>query len=432
MKKAINFLISFVMVFILCGSVFLCKDVFAEDKPKSDCESYALIDAATGQILLGKNENKVMVPASTTKVMTAIIVLENAKLTDTVTIGENPGKAEGTSIGLKKGDKYTVEALMHGLLLESANDCAEALAEYVGGTKAHFVEMMNKKAQELNLKDTKFVNPSGLWEDDNVTTNKTTAVELSTILEEALKYPDYIRISRELNYKFPPLPGDTFEKWVNNKNELLYKLNSFYYEPTIAGKSGYTVKSKHTFTCAAKKDGRTLIVTIMKSSSKNDYFPFVKYLFDYGFNNTTNIKLYSSGEKIATYKTKDNTDVPLLTSDDLYYTVNNKDFSKDVLKNVSSLKDALNLKVDIPKNLSKVNFKKGDEVATACISINNKDSINVDLCSGITKEKENTLSSKISKNIQIHKYITIGSLIAVFIIFLLAGKFMRSKKRKIN
>lgn len=427
MKKRINSIILFVIVFILCNSVLLCQDAFAEDKPTSDCESYSLVDAETGQVLLGKNENTVMVPASTTKVMTAIIVLENSKLTDKVTVGENPEKAEGTSIGLKKGDQYTVEDLMHGLLLESANDCAEALAEHVGGTRQHFIEMMNKKAQDLKLKDTKFVNPSGLWEDDNVTTNKTTSYELSLILKEALKYPDYVRISRVLNYKFPPLPGDTFEKWVNNKNELLYKRNSFYYEPTIAGKSGYTVKSKHTFTCAAKKDGRTLIVTIMKSSSKNDYFPFVKYLFDYGFNNTTKVKLYSSGEKIATYKTKDNTSVPLLTQDDLYYTVNNKDFSADVLKNQNSLKDSLKLKVNIQKNLNKLHFKKGDEVATACISINNKDSLNVDLCSGITKAKENKSSSKFSNNSKTYIYITIGSLIVIFVLYLFVKKSKHKK-----
>lgn len=427
MRKGINSIILFVIVFILCNSIFFCQNAFAEDNTKSDCESYALVDAETGQVLLGQKENTVMVPASTTKVMTAIIVLENSKLTDKVTVGENPERAEGTSIGLKKGDQYTVEDLLHGLLLESANDCAEALAEHVGRTRQHFIEMMNKKAHDLKLKHTKFVNPSGLWEDDNVTTNKTTSYELSLILKEALKYPDYVRISRVLNYKFPPLPGDTFEKWVNNKNELLFKKNSFYYEPTVAGKSGYTKKSEHTFTCAAQKDGRTLIVTIMKSSSKNDYFPFVKYLFDYGFNNTTNVKLYSSGEKIATYKTKDNTSVPLLTANDLYYTVNNKDFSTDVLKNKNSLKDSLKLKVNLPKNLNKVHFKKGDEVATASISVNNKDALNIDLCSGITKEKENELSSKFSNNSKTYIYITIGSLTVIFILYLFVKKSKHKK-----
>ena len=151
MKKGINSIILFLIVFILCNSVFFCQNAFAEDNTKSDCESYALVDAETGQVLLGQKENTVMVPASTTKVMTAIIVLENSKLTDKVTVGENPERAEGTSIGLKKGNQYTVENLLHGLLLESANDCAEALAEHVGGTRQHFIEMMNKKAQDLKV-----------------------------------------------------------------------------------------------------------------------------------------------------------------------------------------------------------------------------------------------------------------------------------------
>lgn len=422
---------TFICLIILFGSIlFNNKISYATESDVNPAESYVLIDAETQQVLKGHNENEVMVPASTTKVMTAIIVLENTHLNNIVTVGEKPQYVEGTAIGLKKGDKYTVEDLMYGLLLESANDCAEALAEYVGGTRENFIKMMNDKAKELNLKDTHFVNPSGLWEDDNVTTNKTTAYELSLILKEALKYPDYIRISKKLNYKFPPLPGDTFEKWVNNRNELLFEKNSHYYKYASAGKAGYTRKSMHTFTASAEKDGRTLIVSVLKSPSKNSYFPLIKDLFEYGFNNTTNVKLYSKGDKIYDFKV-DKNDIPLLSTKDIYYTINNSDYSKDDLDNIDSIKSSLSPSIMCNCNPKTETYKKGDEIATCSISIKDKKVVdNLPLISSQDAPKKGILQSKDkpSNNSDYKKYIY--AIIIVIIIILLFNHFIKKRRKR--
>ncbi len=107
------------------------------------------MDAKTGQVLYEKNSDVQYMPASTTKVMTAIIALEKCNLTDQVTIGENPPKADGSSIGIEQGEVYTIEELLYGLLLESGNDCAEAIAEHVAGSIEEFAKLMNEKAKEL-------------------------------------------------------------------------------------------------------------------------------------------------------------------------------------------------------------------------------------------------------------------------------------------
>lgn len=426
MKRLVSIFILFTLSALLLGST----KTYASELTKSEAESYVLIDAATNEVILGKNENEVVVPASTTKVMTAILVLENTKLTDKVTVGAKPPHAEGTSIGLKQGDIYSVEALMHGLLLESANDCAETLAEFVGGSKEAFVKMMNEKAKALGLKKTTFVNPSGLWEDDNVTTNKTTAYELSLIMKEALKYPDYIRISKERSYKFPPVPKETFEKWVNNKDCLILKNNSHYYANTIAGKNGYTLKSKHTFTAAAEKDGRTLILSIFKAPSKEDYFPFAKSLFEYGFNKTSLIKLYSKDEEVSNYKCEDSISVPLLSSEDVFYVVNNKDYSKDDLANTSSLKKLLNPSINYGNiDLDKRSFQKGDALVSSTLNVKGKKYIDLELCSGIDKTHQSTLAN-ISKKVFSFKTIAIIGVVIILIALIFFKRYKVYKKKR--
>ncbi|MBA9017318.1 D-alanyl-D-alanine carboxypeptidase [Clostridium beijerinckii] len=147
-------------LFLFC---FTYTSVQAETQPPQiNAEGCALIDASTGQVLYGKNEEKVLEPASTTKVMTAIITLEKCKLDDEVTVQEDFTKIDGTAVGLLKGDVVTVRDLLLGLLLESGNDCANALADHISGSTEAFSKLMNEKAKELGALHTNFKNPSGL------------------------------------------------------------------------------------------------------------------------------------------------------------------------------------------------------------------------------------------------------------------------------
>ena len=201
LKYFYNYFITLSFIFLL-GLLIPSITTYAKETkaPSIIADSAVIIDADTGQIIYSKNADKKYFPASTTKVMTALVVLENSNLHDIVKIGKNPPFAEGSSIGLKEGEEFSIETLLTGLLLESGNDCAEALAEHIAGSTENFAKLMNKKAEEIGCKNTVFKNPSGLPNPDHVTT----AYDLSLILREAIKYNDFVRISSILTKKLPP------------------------------------------------------------------------------------------------------------------------------------------------------------------------------------------------------------------------------------
>jgi D-alanyl-D-alanine carboxypeptidase len=414
MKKIISF---FVGIFIILS--FNNFEVKADTSPPTvEAEGVALIDATTGTILYGKNEHKVLAPASTTKIMTALLVLENKKLDDKVTIGKKPPFAEGTSVALKEGEIYTVNDLLHGLLLESANDCAQALAESVAGSEEAFAKLMNNKARELGAFDTHFLNASGLYEEGHVTT----AYDLSLIMAEVVKNEAFKKIAREPLYKFPPSNLDGTEKWVNNKNRLINPNDSFFYKYALCGKTGYTTLSKHTYTAAAEKDGHILVLSMLNSQNKNDYFPDAKKLFEYGFNNFSVVKLYSKGEEIYNYKINDTLSVPLETTEDIYYVGKNDEF-----KNCTTDADKINrLKPTVTtetKDLSKMTFHKGDILLTASIAINGKELYKVPLSSAIDREYKSLTNNT---TFSIAGYSALAFLLLIFMAF----KFNRNRRKK--
>ena len=157
--KQILKIFNIVFLFLFC---FTYTNAQAETAvPQINADGCALIDASTGKVLFGKNEEKVLEPASTTKVVTALVALEKCKLDDQVTVKEDFTKIDGTAIGLLKGDVLTVKDLLLGLLLESGNDCANALADHISGNTTEFAKLMNAKAKELGALHTNFKNPSG-------------------------------------------------------------------------------------------------------------------------------------------------------------------------------------------------------------------------------------------------------------------------------
>lgn len=420
MKKYILFICS-----LLISTCIFSGIAKAVTPPEVEGEAAILMDATTGEVIYNKNGDEVLAPASTTKVMTALLVIEKAKLTDTVTIGKKPPTAEGTSIGLKEGEVYTVNDLLHGLLLESANDCADALAEHVGGTIDNFVKMMNERALALGAKHTNFLNANGLYEKDHVTT----AFDLSLILREAITKPEFIKISRELVYKFPPSNIDTFEKWVSNKNELIKPNLSHFYKYALSGKTGYTTLSKHTFTCAAEKNGHILIATILKSQLKDYYFPDAKKLFEYGFNNYTLLKLYSKDQQVDNYDVTKSLSMPLMASKDFYYLVKNEDVKakdpKDILKEINPT-----IKIE-SKDLSTTSFKKDDVVLNSKVSVNSKEIGDLPLVASIDRDYKSLIPSVNSSN---SSYLFLGALgAALFAVFAITLRkyFIYKKKQKI-
>ncbi len=233
--------------------------------------------------IYGKSANERHAMASTTKIMTALIALENCELDRVVTISPIAVGIEGSSIYLKAGDKYYMEDLLFALLLQSANDVATAIAIEVGGSVEGFVALMNKKADEMGLKDTHFENPHGLDGKEHYTT----AYELALITAEALKNPKFKSIVGTYKKTISTIDGSSKITVVNHNKMLLL------YEDAIGVKTGFTKKTGRCLVSAAERDGLTLIsVTLNASDDWDDH----RKLLDYGFEKYENRILASKDE----------------------------------------------------------------------------------------------------------------------------------------
>ena len=254
----ILFLIS-IFLFIFINTSFANNDNLDIYSP-----SFILIDSDSGKILYEKNAYKKMYPASTTKIMTAILTLENCKLDELVTVSDNAVSLESvpetyTRADIQAGEILTVENLLNVLLIPSANDAAIALAEHVSGSVSEFSNLMNKKAKELGCKNTNFVNPNGVHNENQYTT----AYDLSLIGKYAMNNETFRKIVCKTSYTLPAtnIYSSTDRKFENT-NELLSSDN-YSYEYTTGIKTGYTDSAKNCIVASAKKDNYNFIVVIL-------------------------------------------------------------------------------------------------------------------------------------------------------------------------
>lgn len=281
--------------------------------PEILSEAVVLMDAESGQVIFGKNQDMQLMPASTTKMMTALLVMEHAKLEDIVTVGKNPPYAEGASMGFKEGEQISVKDLLYSLVLHSANDSAEILAEHISGSVEEFALLMNEKAKELGAKNTHFVNPHGLTEEEHLTT----AYDLALISREVARDPYLVDIFHTSIYKLGPT-NLTPERWASNKNSLLKKSDKLYYEPTVVAKTGYTPDARYAYTAVASSDGKTYIVSILKSTSQAQYYKETLELFNWAFEKCSVVKLYSKGQTLRTVTLKNGDQLQLEAECDFY------------------------------------------------------------------------------------------------------------------
>ena len=217
------------------------------------------IDASTGEILFSKNSNWRLPPASTTKLMTAIVVIENESLSKVVTISKKASQVSPSKAGFKAGDQITIEGLLYAALLKSANDAAVALAEAVAGSEQQFVSLMNEKALSIGAEDTKFINATGLPGPGQYTT----AFDLSKILGYALQIPKLREIVGTPEANIATEKGKVFH--LKNTDRLLWSDDKI-----IGGKTGYTRGAGYCFVCAAQGETRTILVAILGSPSRRN------------------------------------------------------------------------------------------------------------------------------------------------------------------
>lgn len=244
-----------------------------------------LLDAETGKALYSKNGDTQYYPASITKLMTALLVLENSNLDDMVTFSQTATtnlESGSVSLGLTAGDQLTVRQSLYGLLLKSANEVANGLAEHVAGSVSSFADMMNQKAASLGCTNTHFANPHGL----NNSSHYTTPHDMALIARAAFQNQQLLAINQTLQYEIPATKK-AGARTINLGHKMFYSNDSRYYEGIIGGKTGYTSLAGNTLVTAAERNGVRLIAVVMKS--KGTQYTDTKALLDYGFANRDRI-----------------------------------------------------------------------------------------------------------------------------------------------
>lgn len=280
MKKFLAALLSAVFIF---NSSFVCM---AEDEPlEIISEAACLMDASTGQVLYDKNMHEVLEPASITKIMTAALALEKGFSPDSmVTMTDDAVWSVGrdtTHIALTPGEIVSVNDLLYGTILQSANDCANGLALYVDGDLGKFAERMTNKAHELGALDTNFVNANGLPKPEHVTT----AYDMALIAKWAISVPGFREVFKTLEYKMKPTNMQPKEREFHHGHKSLNNATGFYYEYATGGKTGWTEEARNTAVTLAEKDGVELIAVTLNAEDAKDRYGDIKKLFDYGFKN---------------------------------------------------------------------------------------------------------------------------------------------------
>ena len=247
------------------------SSINSKEVPEVNSRSCVVLDRLSKNVLYRKNEKNKVKMASTTKIMTSIIVLENSSLDATVEASKKAAGTGGSRLGLKTGDKITIRDLMYGLMLCSGNDAAVCLAENIGGSIEGFAELMNSKAQELGLSNTHFESPHGLDSDGHYTT----AYELALLSDYALKNPTFLNIVGTKNYT---VTINGFPKNLSNTNELLGNLNGVY-----GIKTGFTNGANRCLVTACKRGEMDIICVVLGADTKNfrtrDSIKLIEYSF---------------------------------------------------------------------------------------------------------------------------------------------------------
>lgn len=301
MKHSWKYLLILTLVAFIATSLPIAT--FAQEAPTIVAPYGVLIDYETGEVLFDKSAHAQTYPASTTKVMTAILVLENANLDDKVTIDYDL-YVDGSSMYLLKGESFTVNELLHALLIRSANDTAEALAIHIAGSVESFVEMMNKRAKELGALNTNFTNPHGLPDPDHVTT----AYDLAMIAKHAMSFDLFKEIVGTTMLTFEPTEQTPETRYYRNTNKFLWgtgganqmlyngKYVDIKYDIIDGIKTGYTGDAGNCLISSGVKDDHRLISVILGAEGANVYSDS-RALIDYGYSNFKLVSLTNNNSE---------------------------------------------------------------------------------------------------------------------------------------
>ena len=365
MKRFTSFLLALT---IIVGQISIVFADTKEAKLDISSKSAVLMDASTGKILYEKNSHEKLPPASVTKVMTMLLIceaLESGKIKedDDVQISEVASSMGGSQIFLEPGEIQKVDTLLKSIAVASANDACVAMAEYVGGSVEEFVVLMNKRAKELGMNDTNFVNTNGLPVDNHYTS----AYDIALMSKELLKHK---KISKYLTtWMDEVVVGKKQAKiGISNTNKLVK-----HYQGATGVKTGFTQQAKYCLSASALRNNTHLIAVTLCAETSPIRFKDATNLLNYGFANYESVKICGANDKVATVKFEkgEKENVDLVAKDDLSVLIKKGD-KKDFTKKVQIKED---LKLPIKKNteLGVVKVYRGDEGVGESKIINTED-----------------------------------------------------------
>lgn len=365
MKKLVSFIVAIILAIMPMNLSF----ANVENEPLSvSSKSAILMDVGSGQILYEKNAHDKLPPASVTKVMTMLLICEaldsgKIKLDDSVQISENAASMGGSQIFLEPGEVQKVDTLLKGIAVASANDGCVAMAEYIAGSVESFVDMMNAKAKELNMKDTNFVNTNGLPVDNHYTS----ANDIALMSRELLKHDV---INKYLTTWMDQVVVGKKQTTVGlaNTNKLIK-----HYQGATGVKTGFTQQAKYCLSASAKRGDTHLVAVTLGAETSPERFKDATSLLNFGFANYESVKLCSKNDNITTLtldKAEDKK-IDLVAKEDLSVLIKkgaNKDFNKKVKVNK-------NITIPIKKgtNLGYVEIYQGKNLVGKVDLVNTKD-----------------------------------------------------------
>lgn len=424
LNKIILLQIIFMLILSVCCNISIADEIPVENSSEQESineptvfsKSSILMDQNTGQILFEHNARETVYPASTTKLMTAILTLENCNLTDEVTVTKEAllGIPKGyTTASLQAGEKLTIDQLLHVLLIPSANDAANVLACHISGSVEDFSVVMNEKAKQIGCENTHFTNPSGIHNDNHYST----AYDMALIGMYACKFDKIKEVALTTNYSLPEIQKNnkTITRAFKTTDTLITPKNQYYYEYATGLKTGYTDKAKSCIVSTAKKDDMQLLCVVLGGDKTDDgkaqRETDCKTLFEYGFNDFKYTDLCKPNDIIDKSKI---TDIPeylqnasITYQEPLHLLVNTNQTTTPII--------SLNQTQELP-------IQKGTVVGTATYNINSKEyKINIVL-------SEDLLPNNTSAIVNIF-HILIGALILIILLTLIKKKQKAKESR---
>lgn len=358
-KKLSWKLICYITIFAI-ASVGITIPVYAEDDMNLDCKSAILIDYGTGKIIYEQNSHEKLAPASVTKVMTMLLIMEaldRGKISyeDKVTISPQASSknSKGTMLLLEAGEVRTVKELMFGIAVESANDACIAMAEHISGSEEEFVKLMNKRAKELGAIDSNFVNPNGL----PISGHVTTAYDLAVLSRELLKHEKIFDFISQYMVKVYVGKKNNILRELVNKNKMVR-----FYNDVDGIKTGWTEEAGYCISVTAKRNNLRLISVVMGSPKVDIRNKEARKLIDYGFANFNSLIVAKKGDKIQEVNISKGSRLKAnaIAENDVSVLLT-KGEEKNIVK-----------KAELPEVLN-APLKKGEKIGELVISINDKE-----------------------------------------------------------